>query len=81
MTGSSGEWIEEHLRRFHNLDGNCLNCRRPANRHHPVGPITIAISDPDGDEFTHEFAAGVALAIGPQCRLVACLLLTGIDCW
>ena len=55
MTGSSGEWIEEHLRRFHNPDGNCLNCRRPANRHHPVGPITITISDPDGDEFTHEF--------------------------
>jgi hypothetical protein len=43
-------WIEEHMHRFHKPDGYCLYCRRPANQHHPVGPITV----PDGEE-THEF--------------------------
>jgi hypothetical protein len=48
------DWVEEHLQRFQDPDGNCLHCRRPANQHHPIGPITITISDPDGDE-SHEF--------------------------
>jgi hypothetical protein len=51
------EEIEDHMRRFHKPDGLCLHCRRPANQHHSVGPIIVAISEPDsGDEiFTHEF--------------------------
>ena len=57
------DWVEEHLRRFRNSDGNCLHCRRPANRYHPVGPITITISEPDDDEiFTHEFCRWECLA-------------------
>ena len=47
---------EEHMQRFHKPDGYCLHCQRPANQHHPVGPITITVSAPDSDEiFTHEF--------------------------
>jgi hypothetical protein len=46
---------EEHLQRFHKPDGYCLHCQRPANQHHPVGPITITISDPYCSDRTHEF--------------------------
>jgi hypothetical protein len=49
------DWIEEHMQRFHKPDGYCLHCRCPANQHHPVGPITITISDPFCDDHTHEF--------------------------
>jgi hypothetical protein len=48
------DWVEEHMQRFLEPDGYCLQCRRPANQHHPVGPITITIRDPD-EETTHEF--------------------------
>jgi len=55
MTNSIGDdGLEEHMQRFHEPDGYCLHCRRSANQHHPVGPITITISTPDEDE-THEF--------------------------
>ena len=49
------DWVEDHMRRFRDPDGNCLHCRRPANRLYPVGPITITISEPDCDDLTHEF--------------------------
>jgi len=51
------ERLEEHMRRFHEPDGNCLHCQRPANQHHPVGPITITVSAPDdgGRIWRHEF--------------------------
>ena len=56
--------VEEHMQRFHQPDGNCLWCRRPANQHHPVGPITITKSEPDdGDDiWTHEFCNWECLA-------------------
>jgi hypothetical protein len=52
---SSNDWVEEHMQRFCEPDGYCLHCRRPANQHHPVGPITITISAPDSDDLAHEF--------------------------
>jgi hypothetical protein len=55
-------WVEEHMRRFLNPDGNCLHCRKPANRLHPVGPITITISEPDNEILTHEFCCWECLA-------------------
>jgi len=45
----------EYMQRYHEPDGVCFHCGQPANQHHPVGPITITVSDPDGDESTHEF--------------------------
>ena len=47
--------IEEHMRRYMKPDGFCLECGKPANQHHPVGPITVTISTPDEDEPPHEF--------------------------
>jgi hypothetical protein len=56
MSNSIDDDFEEHMRRFHKPDGYCLHCRRPANQYHPVGPITITISDPDSDDIlSHEF--------------------------
>jgi hypothetical protein len=56
MSNSIDDDLEEHMRRFLKPDGYCLQCRRPANQYHPIGPITITISDPDGDDIlTHEF--------------------------
>jgi len=47
---------EEQMQRFCKPDGYCLHCQRPANQHHPVGPITITISAADDcNEYTHEF--------------------------
>jgi hypothetical protein len=34
--------------------GQCFHCGGPANRNHPVGPIKVEITAPDGDEI-HEF--------------------------
>ena len=45
---------EAHMQRFHKPDGYCWHCLSPANQHHPVGPITVTISEPDGGE-THEY--------------------------
>src|SRR5215475_15535300 len=45
----------EYMQRYHKPDAVCFHCGQPANQHHPVGPITITVSDPDGDESTHEF--------------------------
>ena len=45
----------EHFQRFQKPDGHCLHCGRPANQHHPVGPILVTISDPDNDDRSHEF--------------------------
>jgi hypothetical protein len=42
------------MQRFQTPDGRCLLCRQPANQHHPVGPITVTISDPSGEN-VHEF--------------------------
>jgi len=49
--------VEEHLQRFRKPDGYCLHCQHPANRYHPIGPITVTVSAPDdGDEiWVHEF--------------------------
>jgi hypothetical protein len=54
---SMSSTFDEHLQRMRKPDGQCFHCRRPANRHYPVGPITISVSEPySGDEiFTHEF--------------------------
>jgi len=58
------DWVADHMQRFHQPDGHCLHCRRPANRSHPVGPITITVSEPDncGEFFTHEFCCWECLA-------------------
>jgi hypothetical protein len=64
--------LEEHMRRLDRPDGYCLQCQQPANQYHPVGPITITITEPDdcGDTRTHEFcewrcfAQWVAVAAG-----------------
>jgi hypothetical protein len=37
-----------------------LQCGRPANQHHPVGPITVTIADPMGEN-VHEFCNWVCL--------------------
>lgn len=49
--------VEEHLQRFHTPDGSCLQCGQPANQYHPVGPVTVTVSEPDdcGEIWTHEF--------------------------
>jgi len=71
---------EEHMQRFHKPDGYCLHCQRPANQHHPVGPITITISAPDSDEiYTHEFCNWECLAGGQLCRPGACSSSVGTD--
>lgn len=63
MNGVTDDWIEKHLQRLRKPDGDCLHCRRPANRYHSVGPITITISEPDEDEiFSHEFCCWECLA-------------------
>jgi len=49
------ERLEDHMQRFEQPDGYCFHCGQPANQHHPVGPITITISDPNCDDRTHEF--------------------------
>jgi|SRR5215831_5263734 len=53
--------IEEHMRRFEKPDGYCLYCRRPANQHHPVGPLLVTIRDGDGNVEKHEFCDWVCL--------------------
>ena len=55
MAHSADNAREEHLQRFQQPDGHCLQCGRPANQHHPVGPIRVTISAPDGDNPPHEF--------------------------
>jgi hypothetical protein len=45
----------EHMQRFHKPDGVCFHCRRLADQHYPVGPITVTISTPDEDEAPKEF--------------------------
>jgi hypothetical protein len=48
--------LERRLRRIMRPDGNCTHCERAADRYHPVGPITVTISEPDADEaVTYEF--------------------------
>lgn len=49
--------VKDYFQRLRKPDGYCLCCRHPANRHHPVGPITVTVSEPDdGDQiWTHEF--------------------------
>ena len=54
--------VKEHMRRYMKPDGYCLHCERPANQHHPVGPITITISDPSDEMLTHEFCRWECLA-------------------
>jgi hypothetical protein len=41
-------------------DGKCFYCRQPADRFHPLGPITITVSNHDidstrGEPYVHEF--------------------------
>jgi hypothetical protein len=57
MTNSIDDDLrEEHMQRFCEPDGYCLQCGQPINQYHPVGPITITITAADTDEmFTHEF--------------------------
>ena len=55
MAYSADNAREEHLQRFQQPDGHCLQCGRPVNQPHPVGPITVTISDPDNEAFVHEF--------------------------
>jgi hypothetical protein len=43
----------KHMRRFLKPDGFCFHCGQPADQHHPVGPIVVAISTPEDE--THEF--------------------------
>jgi hypothetical protein len=54
INSSDDDRLAEHMDRFQNPDGYCLHCRRPANQHHPVGPIMITICAPDSDDLTHE---------------------------
>jgi hypothetical protein len=55
MAYSADNAREEHLQRFQQPDGHCLQCGRPANQYHPVGPITVTISEPSDETFVHEF--------------------------
>jgi hypothetical protein len=55
MTKHFDDAAEEHLQRFHEPDGCCIHCGRPADRHRPVGPIRIVISTPDDEIRAHEF--------------------------
>jgi len=64
MTKQFESAFEEHLQRLRRPDGYCLHCQQPANRHHPVGPITITISEPDDQDqiWVHEFCEWRCLA-------------------
>jgi hypothetical protein len=55
LINSTDDDLEEHMQRLQKPDGYCFHCRRPANQHHPVGPITITVSSPDDDDRTYEF--------------------------
>jgi len=66
----------EYMQRCHKPHGVCFHCGQAANQHHPVGPITITVSDPDGDESTHEFCNW---ATGPLSVPVACPSLSGTE--
>ena len=48
---------ERRLRRLFKPDGFCAHCECPADQHDPVGPIKVAISEPDncGEFQTLEF--------------------------
>jgi hypothetical protein len=49
------EELPEAVRRIREPDGDCLHCRRPADRHHPVGPLWVTIREPDGELFLNAF--------------------------
>jgi hypothetical protein len=51
---STNAWIEAHMRL--EPDGNCVYCGRPADQHHPVGPLKVLIGEPDGCGAMSEFA-------------------------
>jgi hypothetical protein len=40
------KWLER-LRRIDRPDGRCFCCEQPADRLFPVGPINVAVSDPE----------------------------------
>jgi hypothetical protein len=65
MNSRQDDFSEQHLRGFHEAD-LCLHCREHADRHHPVGPITITItiSEPDdcGEFATYVFCEWRCLA-------------------
>jgi len=55
--------MQDHMRRFYEPDGRCLQCRRPANR--SCGPLTIKLSEPgvdNGKFWTYEFCCWECLA-------------------
>jgi hypothetical protein len=52
--------MRDHMARTERPDGRCFYCGQPADRFHPLGPITITVSDPDidsarGEPYVHEF--------------------------
>jgi hypothetical protein len=64
MSGDGVRSIEaltrDHMQRMGKPDGKCFYCGQPADRFHPIGPITITVMDPDtestrGEPFVHEF--------------------------
>jgi len=50
-------WIDRRMRRLQKPDGLCSYCERAANRLDPVGPITVRISEPNGETLTYEFCS------------------------
>jgi hypothetical protein len=56
--------LETRLRRIDRPDGLCFCCEQPANQHYPVGPINVAVSDPDPDSIRvmYEFCSWECLA-------------------
>jgi hypothetical protein len=49
--------LERRVRRLFKPDGLCAHCEGPADQHDPVGPIKVAISEPDncGESRVFEF--------------------------
>jgi hypothetical protein len=55
MTSIENDLVKTRLERFWKPDGKCCQCEKPADRYHPVGPIIVRISEPNGETDTREF--------------------------
>ena len=63
MTKVTDLRLERRLRRIAKPDGNCAHCERAADRHHPVGPLVVRLSEPDEPEgVIYEFCCWECLA-------------------
>jgi hypothetical protein len=72
------DFIDRQIERFEHPDGRCYRCGQKADRHAPVGPLTVTVVDGDTNEEVHQFCdwtcfghwaamtAGGILAVDPN---------------